>query len=94
MGVEAALRERGELDAGLPDHDPAPPSPRHGWQRSSSHPIHGMPKGISFDQRGIAFTTIVRIGIRPGDRQVPFSRCDTSWSVTIIFFGVLAGDAA
>ena len=54
----------------------------------------GQPKGVCYDQRGLLhriFTTIHSSELGPGDRQVLHLKCDTSWSVTIIFSALLAG---
>ena len=54
----------------------------------------GQPKGVCYDHRGLLhriFTTIHSSELGPGDRQALHLKCDTSWSVTIIFSALLAG---
>ena len=54
----------------------------------------GQPKGVCYDHRGLLhriLTTIHSSELGPGDRQALHLKCDTSWSVTIIFSALLAG---
>ena len=84
-----------EPDSGLPEHDPAlaiPPSRLAAIYFTSGST--GVPKGVCFDQRVLlhrSFAIIVGNDTRPDDRQVLYLRCDTSWSVVIIFSTLLAG---
>jgi amino acid adenylation domain-containing protein len=80
---------------GLPDHNlelSIPPSRLAAIYFTSGS--SGQPKGVCYDQRGLLhriFTTVLCSEMRPGDRQALHLRCDTSWSVTIIFSALLAG---
>jgi amino acid adenylation domain-containing protein len=81
----------------LPDHNPALPiEPARIAAIYFTSGSTGEPKGVYYDQRGLLhriFATILRSGIRAGDRQALHLRCDASWSLTILFSALLTGAA-
>lgn len=81
--------------ADLPDHNPELAiSPSRLAAIYFTSGSAGQPKGVCYDHRGLLhriFTTIHSSELRPGDRQALHLKCDTSWSVTIIFSALLAG---